>query len=68
MCCCCDTDYNMICHLVSSDAIYFVAFLTNQKETVLQYLTEKIIVSIEKFMLPRKIPNIIVLCKAQHNA
>ena len=31
-------------------------------------LTEKIIVSAEKFMLPRKIFNMIVFCKAQHNA
>ena len=64
MCCCCDTDYNIIGYL----AIHFAAFLTNQKENVLQYLTEKIIVSMEKFMLPRKMLNIIVFCKAQHNA
>ena len=38
-------------------AIYFAAFLTNQKENVLQYLTEKIVASMEKFMLPRKMPN-----------
>ena len=49
-------------------AIYFNAFLTNQKENVLQYLPEKIIVSMEKFMLPRKMLNIIAFCKAQHNA
>ena len=29
--------------------------------------TEKIIVSMEKCMLPRKMLNIIVFCKAQHN-
>ena len=46
-------------------AIYFAAFLTNQKENVLQYLTEKIIVSMEKFMLPKKMLAIIVFCKAQ---
>ena len=49
-------------------AIYFTAFLTNQKENALQYLTEKIIVSMEKFMLPREMLYIIVFCKAQHNA
>ena len=49
------------------NAIYFAAFLTNQKENVSQYLTEKTIVSM-KFMLPRKVLNIIVFCKAQHNA
>ena len=65
MCCCCDTDHNIICHQVS--AINFAVFLTNQKENVLQYLTEKIIISMEKFMLPRKLLNIIVFCKAQHN-
>ena len=47
---------------------YFAAFLTNQKENVVQYLTEKIIISMEKFMPPRKMLNIIVVCKAQHNA
>ena len=31
-------------------------------------LNRKIIVSMEKFMLPRKMLNIIVFCKAQHNA
>ena len=31
-------------------------------------LTEKIIVNIEKLMLPRKILSIIVFCKAQRNA
>ena len=49
-------------------AIFFAAFSTNQKENVLQYLTEKIIVSMEKFMLPRKMLNIIVFYKVQHNA
>ena len=49
-------------------AIYFAAFLKNQKENVLQYLIEKVIVSMEKFMLPRIMLNIIVFCKAQHNA
>ena len=50
------------------NAIYFSAFLTNQKENVLQYLTKKVIVSMEKFMLPRKMLNIIVFCKAQNYA
>ena len=49
-------------------AIYLAAFLTNQKENVLQYLTEKVLVSMEKLMLPGKTLNIIVFCKAQHNA
>ena len=48
-------------------AFYFAAFLMSQKGNVLQYLTEKIIVSMEKFIPPRKILNIIVFCKAQHN-
>ena len=47
---------------------YFAAFLTNQKENVLRHLTEKIMVSMEKFMLPRKILNVIRFCKDQHNA
>ena len=67
MCCCCNTDYNIIGHLASS-GVYFAAFLTNQKDNVLQYLIEKIIVSMEKFMLPRKMLNIIVFCTTQHNA
>ena len=41
---------------------------TNQKENVLQYLTKKIIVNMAKCMLPRKMLNIKVFCKAQHNA
>ena len=49
-------------------AIYLAAFLTNQKENVLQYLTEKVLVSMEKLMLPGKMLNIIVFCIAQHNA
>ena len=49
-------------------AICFAAFLMKKKENVLQYLTERIIVSMEKFMLPRKMLNIIVFCKAQHDA
>ena len=44
-------------------AIYFSAFLTNQKENVLQYLTKKVIVSMEKFMLPRKMLNIIAFVR-----
>ena len=68
MCCCCNTDYDIIGHLASSERHFFAAFLTNQKENVLQYLTEKLIVSMEKFMLSRKMLNIIVFCKAQHNA
>ena len=40
----------------------------NQKENVLQNLTENIIVSMEKFMLPEKMLNIIAFCKVQHDA
>ena len=50
------------------NAIYFASFLTNQKENVFHYLKEKIIVSMEKFMLPRKMLHIILFCKTQHNA
>ena len=57
-----------ICFCCEVSAIYFAAFLKNQKENVLQYLTVKIIVSMEKFMPPRTMLNIIVFCKAQHNA
>ena len=46
-------------------AVYFDAFSTNQKENVLQYLAEKIIVSMGKFILTRKMLNIIVFCKAK---
>ena len=67
MCFCCDTDYNIIGHLASTERHLFCCIL-NQKENVLQYITEKIMVSIEKFMLPRKMLNMIVFCKAQHNA
>ena len=44
---CCDTWPQV-------SATYFAAFLTNQKKNVLQYFTEKIIASMGKFMLPRK--------------
>ena len=69
MCCCCDTDYDIIGHRASSERHLFCCiFDESEGKYVLQYLTEKIIVSMEKFMLPRKMLKIIVFCKAQHNA
>ena len=68
MCCCCDTDYNIIAHLASSERYLFCYILEESEGKCFAYLTEKIIVSMEKFMLSRKMLNIIVFCKAQHNA
>ena len=68
MCCCCDTDYHVIGHLASSERHLFYCIFDKSEGNVLQYLTEKTIVSMEKFMLPRKVPNIIIFFKAQHNA
>ena len=64
MCCCCDTDiigHHLYRHL-------FCCIFDESDGKVLQYLTEKLIVNMEKFMLPRKMLNIIVFCKTQHNA
>ena len=63
----CLENYYTKCAVVVTQTIIFASFLTNQKENVLQYLTQKIIVSMEKFMLPRKMLNILVFCKT-HNA
>ena len=61
--CCCDTDYNIIGHVASNKRNLFCSIFGELD------LTEKIIVSMEKLMLPRKILNIIeFFCKAQHNA
>ena len=68
MYCCCDTDCNIIGHLASSEHHLFCCTFDESQENVLQYLTEKIIVSMEKFMFSEKVLNIIVFCKAQHNA
>ena len=69
--CYCDTDYSIIGHLTSSER-HLLCYIFDESEgkcfAILKYLTEKVIVSMEKFMLSRKMLNIIVFCKAQHNA
>ena len=67
-CCCCDTDYNIIGHLASSERHLFCCIFDKSERKCFAILTEKITVSMEKFMLPRKMLNMIVFCKAQHNA
>ena len=68
MCCCCNTDYNIIGHLASSERHLFCCIFDESEGKCFAILNRKIIVRMEKFMLSRKIVNIIVFCKAHHNA
>ena len=68
MCCCCDTDYNIIGHLASSERHLFCCIFDESEGKCFVILNRKYIVSMEKFMLPGNMLNIIVFCKAQHNA
>ena len=61
MCCCCDTDYKIIGHLASRERHI------DESEGKCFAIRNRKNHSIEKFMLPRKMLNIIVFCKAQHN-
>ena len=61
MCCCCDTDYKIIGHLASRERHI------DESEGKCFAIRNGKNHSIEKFMLPRKMLNIIVFCKAQHN-
>ena len=68
MYCCCDTGYNITEFLASSDSHFFCGIFDESEKKCFAILNEKVIVIMEKFMLPRKMLNVIVFCKAQHNA
>ena len=65
MCCCCDTDYNIIGHLASSERHLFCCIFDESEGKCFAILNRKNH-SMEKFMLVRKMLNIIVSYKAQH--
>ena len=67
MCCCCDTGYNIIGHLASSERQLFCCIFGESEGKYFAILNRKSH-SMEKFMLLRKMLNITVFCKAQHNA
>ena len=67
MFCCCDTDYNMIGHLASIERHLFCCIFDDSEGKCFAILNRKNH-SMKKFMLPRKMLNTIVFCKALYNA
>ena len=57
MCCCCDTDYNIVGHLASSERHLFCCILDESERKCFAILDRKNH-SMEKSMLPRKMLNI----------
>ena len=68
MCCCCDTDYNILGHLASSERYLFCCIFDESEGKCFAIVNRKNNNKYEKLMLLRKILNVIAFCKAQHNA